>query len=187
MKFRKLLVLLLVMSLWGGTMIFADAAAQKVRVLVNGSELDDTGLFIDGKTYLPVRQLANTLQSLIVWDEGSRKVTVYKPNVHMFLFRDGNIFGNVTKGSKITFKVFSQIDNLLVDLSAVKVSITDPEGNEKIIQYKNETIQKDNFWFVTEDFTYLFDTSGKYAIRFYMKTTSGDDWRMVSEKTITAK
>ena len=57
MKYRKLLILLLVMSVWGGTMIFADSAAQKVRVVVNGSELDDAGILSDGKTYLSVRQV----------------------------------------------------------------------------------------------------------------------------------
>jgi len=188
MKFRKLLFLLLVMSLWGGTMMFADSAAQKVRVIVNGSELDDAGIFVDGKSFISVRQIANTLQALVVWDEGSKKVTVYKPNVHMFLFQqDNTIFGNVVKGNRITFKVFAQIDNLLTTGTAVKVSIFDPAGTEKIIQSENKSIDKDNFWYRTEDLTYSFDTTGKYTIRFFMKMTGEDDWKLLSEKTITAK
>jgi hypothetical protein len=187
MKFRKLLILLLVMSLWGGTMIFADSAAQKVRVIVNGSELDNAGVSMDGKTYITVRQIANTLQSLVVWDEGTKQVTVYKPNVHMFLFQDNTIFGNVVKGDRITFKVFAQIDNLLTDISAIKLSIFDPDGNEKVIQTKNVVNNKDNFWYRTDDFTYSFDQAGKYTIRFYMKLSGTDDWKDVSEKTITAQ
>ncbi|CAH1210080.1 hypothetical protein PAECIP111893_03134 [Paenibacillus plantiphilus] len=186
MKFRKLLILLLVMSLWGGTMLFADAAVQKVRVIVNGSELDDAGLFTEGKTYLPIRQIAATMQAFISWDESAKKVTVHKPNVHMFLFQDNTIFGNVTKGNRITFKVFAQIDNLLTDVSAVKVSIVDPDGKEEVIQ--SEKVNKnDNFWYRTDDFTYTFSSAGKYTIRFYMKVNASDDWKQISEKTVTAK
>ncbi|REE70677.1 copper amine oxidase-like protein [Paenibacillus taihuensis] len=187
MKFRKLLLLTLVLSLWGGTMLFADSASQKVRVIVNGGELDDAGIFTDGKTYLSARQVANSLQALVNWDDSSRKVTIYKPNVHMFLFQDSTIFGNVTKGNKITFKVFAQIDNLLTDISAVKVSIADPSGDEQTIQSKSVSIDKDNFWYRTDDYTYTFDKAGKYTINFYMKLAGSDDWKIVSEKTITAK
>ncbi|MBB3109139.1 hypothetical protein FHS18_001191 [Paenibacillus phyllosphaerae] len=187
MKYKRLLILLLVMSLWGGTMMFADSAAQKVRVFVNGAEVEDAGIISEGKTYLAVRQLASTLQSLVFWDETTKKVTVFKPNVHMFLFQDNTIFGNVNKGGKYTFKVFAQIDNLLTDIAAVKVSIFDPSGTEKVIQSQNVTTSKDNFWFRTEDVKYNFDSAGKYSVRFFMKVTANEDWKLVSEKTITAQ
>ncbi|QHT60403.1 copper amine oxidase [Paenibacillus lycopersici] len=187
MKFRKLLIATLALSLWGGTMLFADSAAQRVRVIVNGGEIADAGIFTDGKTYLSARQVANTLQSLVFWDEGSKKVTIYKPNVHMFLFQDKAIFGNVVKGSKITFSVFAQIDNLLTDISSVKVSIVDPGGVEQVIQSKSVSVDKDNFWYRTDDYTYTFASTGKYTINFFMKVTASDDWNLVSQKTITAK
>ena len=38
-------------------------------------ELDDAGMMSEGKTYLAVRQLANTLQSIVVWDENAKKVS----------------------------------------------------------------------------------------------------------------
>lgn len=187
MKVRKVLIALMLLSVWGGSMIFADSAVQKVRVVINGSELDEAGLLTDGKTYLPLRQMASTLQALVSWDENSKKVTVYKPNVHMFLFQDNVIFGNVNKSSRITFKVFAQIDNLLTDVAAVKVSIFDPYGTEKLIQQQNVNVSKDNFWFRTEDIKYNFDSAGKYSVRFYMKASESDDWRQVSEKLITAQ
>ena len=104
----------------------------------------------------------------------------------MFLFQDNTIFGNVVKGNRISFKVFAQIDNLMADISAVKVSIFDPDGEETLIQSKNVTV-KDYFWYRTDDITYSFDLAGKYTVRFYMKVAGGDDWKLVSEKTITAK
>jgi hypothetical protein len=190
MRLRRVLIALMLLSVWGGSMIFADAAVQKVRVIVNGSELDDTGVLQDGKTYLPLRQIANTLQALITWDESAKKVTVYKPNVHMFLFKASDkevTFGNVDKNNRVSFMVFAQIDNLLTSVSAVKVSIFDPFGNEKIIQQQAVNITKDNFWFRTSDFKYFFDSAGKYSVRFYMKANDNDDWGQVSEKIITAQ
>ncbi|AJY76409.1 stalk domain-containing protein [Paenibacillus beijingensis] len=187
MKLKKPFILLLAMSLWGGSMIFADSAAQTVRVIVNGSVLDEGGIINDGKTYLPLRQLASSLQAIVAWDEQSKKVTLFKPNVHMFLFQDSKIFGNVDRGNKYTFNVFAQIDNLLTDISAVKVSIFDPSGRETVIDFKNINVSKDNFWYRTEDVKYNFDSSGKYAVRFFMKVNASDDWKLVSEKLISAQ
>lgn len=167
--------------------MFADAATQKVRVILNGSELDDGGIIVDGKTYLPLRQIASGLQAVVNWDNQSKKATLYKPNVHMILFQDKVVFGNVDKGNRYTFNVLSQIDNLTTNVSAVKVSITDPYGTEKVIQSQTVNITKDNFWYRTEDIKYNFEFAGKYAVRFYLKTSSSDDWTVVSEKLITSQ
>ncbi|MFF2093528.1 stalk domain-containing protein [Paenibacillus sp. NPDC058174] len=187
MKFSKIAILLVVLTLCGGTLMFADAASQKVRVILNGSELDDSGLIVDNKTYLPLRQIANGLQAIVSWDNQTKKATLYKPNVHMVLFQDKVVFGNVDKGNRYTFNVLSQIDNLTTEVSAVKVSITDPNGTEKVIQSQSVNITKDNFWYRTEDIKYNFEYSGKYAVRFYMKTSASDEWTVVSEKLITSQ
>lgn len=186
MKFKKLVVLTLALSLWGGTVLFADSAAQKVRVFVNGIESKESGLLAEGSTYLPLREIASSLQALVVWDDSAKRASIYKPNVHMFLFKDQKAFGNVMQG-KVTFSVFSQIDNLQTDIHAVKVVIADPSGDEKLIQSQTVNKPVDNFWFRTEDFRYSFDSAGKYSVRFYMKQTATSDWTLVSEKTITAQ
>lgn len=186
MKFRKVVILLLLLSLWGGTMLFADSATQKVRVIINGIEQDDGGLVADGRTYLPLRELATSMQAIVEWDNQNKRATVYKPNVHMFLFRNNTVFGNVTKGYQGSFKVFAQIDNLKTDIVAVKVSIFDPGGKEKVIQTGNVNPTNDNFWYATEDIEYKFESSGKYPIRFFIKTTASDDWTPVSEKIISS-
>ncbi|MFC4778416.1 stalk domain-containing protein [Paenibacillus sp. GCM10023252] len=187
MKFKKVLILLSILSLWGGSMLFADSAAQKVRVVLNGMNLDEGGILEDGKVYLPVRELAESMHAIVEWDGGAKKASIYKPNVHMILFQDKVIFGNVVKGNRYTFNVFSQIDNLKTDVAAVKVSVFDPYGNEKVIQSQNVNIAKDNFWYRTEDIKYNFEYSGKYAVRFYLKADAGDPWSLVSEKLITSQ
>ncbi|RXZ77071.1 copper amine oxidase [Paenibacillaceae bacterium] len=188
MKFKRFLVVLLVITIWSGTMVAASAASQKVRVFVNGNELSDGGLLDEGTTYLPLRAISNTLQSLIVWDDNTKRIQVYKPNVHMFLFQNQKVFGNVDKDSRITFNVMAQVDNLKADISALKIVIADPSGKEELIQSQDVVGKaKDNFWFPTKEIRYHFSSGGKYAVRCYMKLGSNDDWVLVSEKTISAE
>lgn len=185
---KKVAVAVLLLSVWGGSMIFANTAANKVSVIFNGSELDDDGALIEGKTYLPLRQLANSFQALIEWDSNKKAAIIYKPNVHMFVFqgKSSNSFGIVDRGS-YKFHVFSQIDNLKTGIEAIKVSIFDPKGKERIIQTESVNQKNDNFWFVTEEIDYRFETAGKYTIKFFMKMSANDDWTAVSEKVITSR
>lgn len=187
MRFKKVMIWLMLLSLWGGSMIFANAATQKVRVVINGIDQDDGGIIHDGKTYLPLRQLANAMQAVLVWDNQNKRATIYKPNVHMFLYQGNSPFGMVDKGFQGKFKVFAQIDNLKTDIAAVKVSIFDPAGKEKVIQSEDANPKNDNFWFVTEEIDYKFESSGKYTVRFFMKITASDEWTAVSDKIITSR
>jgi len=187
MKFKRVLILLAVMCLWGGTMIFADSAGQRVRVIINGTELQDGGVLTDGQTMLPLRQVAEAMQSLVAYDADSKKVTVNKPNVHMFLFQDQKIFGKVDQGARLPFSVFAQVDNLRMEISAVKLAVADPRGEEEIIQSQKIAEQKDNFWFRTKEINYSFSSRGNYMVRFYVKPGSSDEWKLVSEKTILSE
>lgn len=180
MRWRRVALLVVAFSLMGGSLLFADSASQKVKLLLNGREVEDGGYVIEGRTYIPVREL----EGLIEYNESTKTVSYYKPNVHMFLFTDEGVFGDIKKTGKLKFNVFSQIDNLRTDISAVRVSITSPDGSSKVIQTSDIKEQKDNFWFRTEDYTYDFKSSGKYTLGFYMKSTGGSDFTLVSEKSI---
>ncbi|QJC52428.1 copper amine oxidase [Paenibacillus albicereus] len=188
MKGKKVLVLTLAMTLWGGTMIFADSASQAIRVALNGSELSEGGIMSEGKSYLPLRQLASQMQALVLWDDNAKKASIIKPNVHMFLFKtDKSTFGGVEAGKKVTFSVFAQVDTLTTDIHSFRITITDPAGKETLIQQDTMKSSKDNFWFLTDDFKYSFDSAGKYSVRFSIRLAAGDEWSVVSEKNLLAK
>lgn len=178
MKWRRVGILVIVLSLMSSSLIFADGTTSKVKLLINGAGIEDGGYLIDGKTYIPVGEL----EGLTQFDEATRTVTYNKPNVHMFLFTQDGVFGDVKKTGKLKFNVFSQIDNLKVNISAVRVSIIAPNGASKVIQTKDIKSKLDNFWFRTEDFTYDFKVSGKYKVSFYMK--QGNSFSLVAEKEI---
>ncbi|MNV27159.1 hypothetical protein D3C71_1182990 [compost metagenome] len=180
-RWKKITLCVFAFSLMGGSLLFADSVNQKIRVWNNGKEIVDGGYLIDGKTYIPAREAGGVVN----WD-GSGKVTILKPNVHIVLFKDNTVFGNVNVG-KLKIKILTQVDSLTEEVSAVKVAITDPSGNVKDIQSQElEGSQKDNFWFPTSEFTYDFKETGKYRVGFYMKASKNADYVLVSEKVITA-
>lgn len=181
MKWKRILLCVTVFSLLGGSLLFADSVNEKIRVLINGKEAADGGYLIDGTTYVPVREAGGVVK----WDSSNKRVTVIKPNVHIFLFKGDTVFGNVNVG-KLKFNVFSQVDSLTADVAAVKVTITNPSGQVKDIQSQELTTQKDNFWFRTYDFTYDFSRAGKYQVGFHIKENANSSYVLVAEKIITA-
>lgn len=182
MGWKRILATALVTTvLSGSTMLFADSISDRVRVWVNGKELKESGYLIDNKIYVPVREMNGAVD----WDKKNGKLQVIKPNVHIFLFKGDTAFGNVNRG-KLKFNVFSQVDSLKNDIDAVKVAIEDPSGKLKDIQSQNIRNQdRDNFWFRTYDFTYDFDTVGKYTVGFYIKSSADSGYEKVAEKVIT--
>ncbi|WP_150268663.1 copper amine oxidase [Paenibacillus tepidiphilus] len=181
MRWRKVALCVVAFSLMGSSFMFADAVSQKIRVWSNGKEIADGGYVIDGKTYIPAREAGG----IVSWD-GSGKVTIIKPNVHMVLFKGDNVFGNVNTG-KLKIKVLAQVDSLNDEVAAVKIAIADPSGNVKDIQSQElGSSKKEDFWFSTSEFTYDFKDTGKYRVGFYIKATKNSDYVLVSEKVITA-
>lgn len=191
MRIRKLLLLTVVLTLLGGTTIFADTVSQKVKIIFNKQEQDDGGALIDGKAYVPAREVADMAQAFVSWDDDEKKLTISKPNVHMFLMDGNKPFGSVSKG-KGSFQVFAQIDNLQTSISSFKVTIADPYGDETYIDGRSSKDDgfpagKDNFWFTSAEKSYEFKYSGKYTIRFWMKSADNSPMQVVSEKTIISK
>ncbi|MBH5316822.1 copper amine oxidase [Paenibacillus sp. GSMTC-2017] len=190
MKFRKIAIGLLLLSLFSGSVVYASGTVQKVRLIINGIESDDGGVTIDGKTYLPLKQLASSMQAIIEWDNTNKRATVFKPNVHMFLYNGNTPFGIVDKGFQGKIQVFSQVDNLKKEISAVKVTITDPSGKEKLIETKTlkaDEVKSNMFWFRTGEFDFKFDSVGQYTVRFSIKPAGSEEWSVVSEKIVTSK
>lgn len=195
MRLKRSMVLALVLFLFSGMTVFADDVyeyykGKQVKILVNNQEISSKGLIIEdknggAKTMLPLRSIANTLQALVSFDNSTQTVNVYKPNVHMaFQAKDKSVFSVVTRG-EYEFAVFSQIDSLQTKVSDVKVEVEDPYGNVVASKEKELTDNKESFWWAPT-ISVNFKFSGDYAVRFYMKTSPGSDYVLVSEKMITS-
>lgn len=181
---KKVIIMPLLICLWGGSMIYAATEGQKIAVAINGIGLGERGVVVDGTTYLPVRDVANSQQSIIQWDESGKKISIFKPNVHLILLQDQKMFGNVDKNKQLNFHVLVQVDNLKTEISDIKVTITDPMNREELIHAKSVQEKKEDFWFLSKEHKYNFGV-GVYKVRCYMKSGSSNEWSLVSEKQIT--
>jgi len=190
MRFKKVLVSVILLSLWGGSMIFADTVSQKIKVTVNGSALNDSGIVVDGSTFLPIRQLADTFNAFITWGD-NKQVNINKPNIHMMTMSVSTNgvypFQAVEKGSTVTFYVLVHGDSLNTSISAAKMEIVDPAGSVKEIYYESEPENLSVFQLRTKEQKYKFGSEGEYKVRMYMKPAGGNEWTLVSEKLIFSK
>jgi hypothetical protein len=194
MNIRKLLLCALALSVIGGASagaaeVYQTLKGKKVRLTVNGEDLDGGALQIDGKTYVPLRSVSDTLRALIKFDPNSDSIHIYKPNVHLLLFTgDKNAmkpFGNVKRG-EYEFSVFAQVDNLKTKVHSVKTTVVDPSGETVETQVKKlpDDETRDMFWYVTSPIRLDFKLTGEYKVKFYIKQSDDSEFELVSEKAI---
>ncbi|MEK8129832.1 stalk domain-containing protein [Paenibacillus filicis] len=201
MKVPRLLTMVLSLSLFGTTGVLASSAwgdfegFAKVRLLVNDQEktfgADEVpGFLVKGSAVVPARILSETLQSIVKWDNGTKTVSVYKPNVHMVVAKtvgdDYSIqkpFGGVKKGDRLDFAVFAQIDELKTPIYSFRIAIVSPNGDQ--VKAREEIVDgpKSSFWY-TWPFNVTFSESGAYKVRFAIKQSADSDYVVVSEKSI---
>jgi hypothetical protein len=192
MKVRKIILLTLAFTLICGSAVYADTITQKLRVWVNKKDYDSSSVIVDNKSYISSKIVTDKLQTILLWDEDNKKVTIFKPNVHMLTSSDNNIFGVVKQKEKIKFNTFVQVDTLKVDISSLKLTIMDPYGDEKLVEVRNAGDSdfpdgKDNFWITIKDISYNFDSVGTYTLRFWVKPAGETSYQVISEKLIFCK
>jgi hypothetical protein len=205
MKVPRLLTLVLSLSLYGTAGVFASSmwgdyeGFSKVKTVINNVEKqfadgEAPSFLIKGNAVFPVRELSESLQSLVRWDSAKNTVSIYKPNVHMFVAEKVNDdysvkspFGKVPKGKKIDFAVFAQVDSLKTPFYSFKISVQSPSGEEAVAPHEkivNGT--KENFWYPWP-FSVPFNESGEYVIKFSIKLDEGGDYTVVSQKVIVSE
>lgn len=190
---KKVLLLILALSVLGSATVWADDVynslkVKKIKVTVNGKEIRDGGVVTEaGRTMLPLREMADTLQALVVWDDDAQTVNVYKPNVDIFPYTtvkgQDSQFGSVFKG-KNEFSVTTQVDNLKTKIHSIKLTIVDPAGESVLTHEEQLKDANEEFWFKLTNLTVDFKQTGKYAIQVYMKASKDADYYLVGEKTI---
>lgn len=201
----RVLTLVLSLSLFGTAGTLASSmwgdyeGFSKVKMVVNGVENqfadgEAPAFLIKGNTVFPVRMLSESLQSLVRWDNNKQTVSVYKPNVHMFVAEKVNEdysikspFGRVPKGKKIDFAVFAQVDSLKTPFYSFKIAIETPSGEQAVAPHeKIVNGQKENFWYPWP-FSVSFNEAGEYVITFSIKLDEGGEYTVVSKKVIVSE
>jgi hypothetical protein len=205
MKVPRLLTLVLSLSLFGTAGVYAGSlwgdyeGFSKVKTVINNVENqfkdgEAPSFLIKGNAVFPIRVLSESLQSLVRWDNAKNTVSIYKPNVHMFVAEKVNDdysvkspFGKVPTGKKIDFAVFAQVDSLKTPFYSFKISIQAPSGEQAVAPHEKVVNgSKENFWYPWP-FSVPFNESGEYVIKFSIKLDEGGDYTVVSEKVIVSE
>jgi hypothetical protein len=204
MKVPRLLTLVLSLSLIGATGALASSiwgdyeGFGKIKMLVNDSERQFTdgeapAFLIKGNAVFPVRELSESLHALVRWDNASKIVSVYKPNVNLLVSENVSTdsikmpFGRVPKGKKIDFAVFAQVDTMKTPYQSFKISIISPSGQPAAPSHeKAGGEQKENFWY-SWPFSVSFKEAGDYKVQFAIKLDEGSDYTVLAEKVIVSE
>lgn len=190
MRFGKIVTIALLSSLIGGSLLSvapvagAESSADKIEVKVDGRTVSDSGVLVDGRAYVSVRQLQDTLRAFIYWDSANKRLTINKPNINLLLFQGKTPFGKVQVG-KTEFSVLAQVDSLKVDVDSIRITITDPHGRTSQIQESSLSTKQDNFWFRSNDYKYDFKSKGEYTISCYLRQKDGE-YTLLSEMKVEA-
>lgn len=143
---RKIAIILAVVLLLSTGIVYAAsvngtfAGLPIVNVIVNGETLktEVPGVVLQGKTLLPARAIAESLDSAVSWDQTTMTATITKPVVTM-LFVDEisensdktwslvNPYGVVPMGYN-TVNVFYDVGPMTEQLYEYRIIIEDPDG-----------------------------------------------------------
>lgn len=177
-------------SLWG-----SYEGYSKARVTVNDvvlEEADVPAIILNGRTMLPLRQVSESLQATVKWDQSTFTANIYKPNVHMFISldvdKDYSIkkpFGKVARGETRNFVVSTQVDQLKADARGFRINVVAPNGemahDPVIVDLESST---DSFWY-TWPFKVHFSQRGDYKVQFSLLVDG--EYTVVSEKIIVSE
>ncbi|GGF92001.1 hypothetical protein GCM10010912_41230 [Paenibacillus albidus] len=184
MKAMKKMIILIfgLLILSEGTLLYAASGKSAVAVYLNHVLQKQSGITSEGKVYLSAEQLSEDLNVLMSVEKSGQTVRIYKPNVNTVLIDDkGGIFGKVKIDDRITFSALVQVDHLKVDISEIKILITNAENKTETMDIQQIKEQKENFWLKSADFTYSFNTKGAYTVQVYFKAMDSKQWFPVSE------
>ena len=204
MMFKRLSLFTLALFLFGAASAFAGSlwgefeGLSKIRLMVNGldmtpAETDVPPVLVGGSAMLPARTVSDALKAVVTWDQAGETLSIFKPNVHMFVARDvgpdysiKQTFGKVKQNDKVNLVVFAQVDNLKTNISRFRISIEAPNGTQAVEPHEDSLPdRKESFWY-TQPFTVLFDQAGEYKVKFSIKLDDFSDYTVVSEKAIVS-
>jgi hypothetical protein len=210
-KARRYIALALAIFILSSVDVFARSiwgdynGYSKVKLMVNEEEKkfyssdDVPAIIMDNRTMLPMRAAADSMNAMVTFDDANQTIHLYRPNVHLFPVKDVSKsskgeytlkgpFSIVNKGETIDFKVFTQVDNLKVGISAIKLSIITPSGKTPTSPFISEiTDSSESFWYPIPINGYTFNESGIYTLQYSMKMTDSWEYTVVAQKEIISK
>lgn len=190
-RMKRIITIISIAAILSTGIVFAAASVSGnykglpiVNVTLNGTKVnsDVPGINFDSRTLLPVRAVAEAMNSVIQWDQKTATAKIIKPTVNMIFTGDitNESGGHITikdAGSYFNTVGTDRWENLYVEISPMesntydyRVIVNDPKGNVVgTSAVQSETIGKDGLiaFIPVENMTYKY--TGNYRFKFQIK------------------
>jgi hypothetical protein len=197
MKFKRMIILILMLSLIGTATVFANELGRTINLNINGKKVNSSAFSVDNRSMVPIGEVSGSLGLITKWNAFTQTLDIYKPNVHITLYDaknfkvdsfnriTGSPFGIVYEGSQ-SFAVHAQIDNLLTEIHSFQITITDP-GDKTVYSSPEEKLKgyRESLWYLIRSINIDFAETGKYTVNFLVKPTENSEFIAVSQKTVS--
>ncbi|HVI42890.1 MAG TPA: stalk domain-containing protein [Anaerovoracaceae bacterium] len=186
---RKIVIVLTIALLSTGFVYAASvngtfAGLPIVNVIVNGETVksDVPGVVLQGKTLLPARAIAESLNSLVSWDQATMTATITKPEVNMVFVgevvqeSDGSWtlknagLSNDTVGKDKWADIYFETGPMAKQLYSYRIVLLSPDGNVLSTSEVQDFVI-DNKGMIGEIYmdNLTFEKTGNYTFQFQMK------------------
>jgi hypothetical protein len=197
---RKIAILLTVALLLSTGIVYAAsvngnfAGLPIVNVKVNGETVKSEvpGVVLQGKTLLPASAIAESLDSVVTWDQSTMTASITKPEVNMLFVDDVkensdgtwdliNPFTYISPGY-YSIKVFYQIGEMQKQQYDFKIAVKDPDGETIEATTDTFTVETAGIDGWTELSDIYFAKAGKYIFEYQIKFNN--EYKTVAHKTM---
>lgn len=184
---KRKLAFVLIFALLSTGIVFAAsvngtfAGLPIVNVKVNGETLktEVPGVVLQGKTLLPARAIAESLDSAVSWDQATMTASITKPTVNMLFVNDvtenentgwdlANPYGVIPTGLN-SIIVFYDIGPMEKQMYEYRIAILDPNGDT--VSLESDSFEIDSYgmsgYLVFDSVN--FSKTGNYVFQFQMK------------------
>ena len=169
-----------------------------INVIINGKKIksDIPAVIFYGKTMMPVREVSDTMKSMVEWNSTTKTVSIIKPEIDMIIAKqiDENQDGSVSivntirmlqKGKESTFYSLLQLEGLIKGKYTYRVVILDPKGEVLINNGENSVVvteEEGSFIKIMPFNNITFDNAGTYQLCFQLK--QGDSYKTMYQKSV---
>ncbi len=202
MKKRLVIILTCLLVLSTAIISFSNNGEYEgfsiVNIIVNNKLVrsDIPSIIFFGKTMMPVREVSESLKTIVEWNSTTRTVSIIKPEVDMVIAKDmqENSDGSISimstirmlqKGQENSFKGLVQIDGLIKGKYTYRIIILTPSGEIHYNDGENQlvvTADEGSFIKIISFDNITFEAAGTYQVALQIK--QGETYKTLYQKNL---
>lgn len=169
-----------------------------INVIINGERIksDIPAVLFYGKTMMPVREVSDSINSMVDWNSDTKTVNIIKPEIDMIVAKqiDENQDGSISiantirmleKGKEASFFGLLQLEGLVKGKYTYRIVILDPKGEVFFNNGEDSVVVQEDKGSFIKVLTFkdiIFQEEGTYKLCFQIK--QGDSFKTLYQRSI---